>query len=57
VGARRLAFGTVIGSLPSAVPKWLAREVETAEIRVYNRDGSLTDSRVISKAGQPEEIS
>jgi hypothetical protein len=34
--------------------EWLAREVETAEIRVYNRDGSLVESRTISKAGQPE---
>ena len=31
--------------------EWLAREVETAEIRVYNRDGSLANSRVISKDG------
>jgi hypothetical protein len=35
--------------------EWLAREVQTAEIRVYNRDGSLAGNRVISKAGQPEE--
>ena len=35
--------------------EWLAREVEIAEIRVYNRDGSLAESRIISKAGQPEE--
>ena len=35
--------------------EWLAREVEAAEIRVYNRDGSLADSRVIRRAGQPEE--
>jgi hypothetical protein len=34
--------------------EWLRREVEIAEIRVYNRDGSLADSRVI-RAGQPEE--
>ena len=34
--------------------EWLAREVETAEIRVYKRDGSLVESRTISKAGQPE---
>ena len=32
--------------------EWLAREVETAEIRVYNRDGSLADRRVITRAGQ-----
>ena len=37
--------------------EWLAREAETAEIRVYNRDGSLADSRVIRTAGQPEESS
>ena len=35
--------------------EWAARELENAEIRVYNRDGSLADNRVISKAGQPEE--
>jgi len=34
--------------------EWLAREVEIAEIRVYNRDGSLSHSRVI-RARQPEE--
>ena len=34
--------------------EWLAREVETAEIRVYNCDGWLFESRTISKAGQPE---
>ena len=32
--------------------EWLAREMETAEIRVYNRDGCLVESRTISKAGQ-----
>ena len=30
--------------------EWVAREVETAEIRVYNRDGSLAESRVIKRA-------
>jgi len=35
--------------------EWLAREAERAEIRVYNQDGSLAESRIISKAGQPEE--
>jgi len=34
--------------------EWLAREMKTAEIRVYNRDGSLVESRTISKAGQSE---
>ena len=35
----------------------LAREAERAEIRVYNQDGSLAESRVIRRAGQPEESS
>jgi hypothetical protein len=37
--------------------EWLPRELEAAEIRVYNRDGSLAESRVIRRAGQPEESS
>ena len=37
--------------------EWLAREAERAEIRVYNQDGSLAESRVIRRAGQPEESS
>ena len=35
--------------------EWPAREAERAEIRVYNQDGSLAESRVIRRAGQPEE--
>ena len=35
--------------------EWLAREVETAEIRVDNRDVSLADSRAIERAGKSEE--
>jgi hypothetical protein len=37
--------------------EWPAREAERAEIRVYNQDGSLAESRVIRRAGQPEESS
>jgi hypothetical protein len=29
--------------------EWLAREVDRTEIRVYNRDGSLAESRVVGR--------
>ena len=32
--------------------EWLAREAERAEIRVYNQDGSLSESRVVGRAAQ-----
>jgi len=35
--------------------EWVARELEPAQIRVYNRDGSLAESRVIRRGGQPEQ--
>jgi hypothetical protein len=34
--------------------EWVAREVETAEIRVYNRDGSVDEGRVVKTAGLGE---
>ena len=32
--------------------EWLARELESAEIRVCNQDGSLAESRVAGRAAQ-----
>jgi hypothetical protein len=31
--------------------EWIARELDRAEIRVYNPDGSLAERRVIDNAG------
>lgn len=31
---------------------WAAREVDRAEIRVYNRDGSLAEQRIIGRHSQ-----
>ena len=32
--------------------EWIAREVDRAEIRVYNRDGSLAERRIIGRCSQ-----
>jgi hypothetical protein len=32
--------------------EWVAREMERAEIRVYNRDGSLAERRIVGKAAE-----
>lgn len=32
--------------------EWVARELDRAEIRAYNRDGSLAESRVVVNAGR-----
>ena len=43
----RQAVCAFAADLPS-----LAREAERAEIRVYNRNGSLAESRVVGRAAQ-----
>jgi hypothetical protein len=34
--------------------EWVAREVDSAEIRVFNRDGTLAESRVVGRSGSRE---
>jgi hypothetical protein len=34
--------------------EWVAREVDTAEIRVFNRDGTLAEIRVVGRTGGRE---
>jgi len=35
--------------------EWIAREVEAAEIRVFDRDGALAECRVIGRTAQQGE--
>jgi hypothetical protein len=35
--------------------EWVAREVESAEIRVYNQDGSQAESRMLRRTSQPAD--
>jgi hypothetical protein len=35
--------------------EWVSRELDRAEIQVYNKDGSLAESRVVGRAAQSGE--
>lgn len=36
--------------------EWVAREVDLAEIRVFNRDGTLAESRVVGRSLQEMRV-
>lgn len=35
--------------------EWVAREVDRAEIRIFNRDGTLAESRTVGRSTHEEE--
>jgi hypothetical protein len=49
---RGAPFGLWYGDRAHAVSyaEWVAREVDRAEIRVLNRDGTLAESRVVGRS-------
>jgi hypothetical protein len=52
----RIPFGLWYRERQSAVSyaEWVAREVDGAEIWIYNRDGSLAETREVGKATRTE---
>ena len=49
---QRVPFGLWYKELRYAINyvRWSARQVDRAEIRVFNRDGSLAESRVVGRS-------
>jgi hypothetical protein len=52
----RIPFGLWYRQRRSAVSyaEWVAREVDRAEIWIYNRDGSLAETREVGRATRTE---
>ena len=51
-------YGLWYGKLDYAIhyAEWVVRDLERAEIRVYKRDGTLQERRVLQRASGPREV-